>query len=439
MNIVITRWRSAVCLMELVLVQLCACAVTTPEGRLGCTRDADCPNSWHCRDDRYCYAGAEQQPTLDASSIDSSATPDSQTGEEIIAERVDAGADAGTAPDASSQPPAGSGGAGVKTGTKDAGPSAPPASPTGGAAGDIMAATSGMGGAGGASGQGAAGAPASPPRVVALGELTCSQTSSSCERSAECVSDQCLITVCEPAGTFCDGPAECCDLACNGGVCKCGTHSAACSSSGSPCCSGLYCETGQCATCKAKTEACVGAYQCCGSTDCYQGTCQCRPSGASCNSQSVCCSGTVCDAGICQCRAEGDVCGSGSVCCSGSYCKAGQCVARQPLDTPIKTIDIRAALPVKSSIFLALCTGMEVGDSCTTASDCCSQNCFDGRCVEACRKVGEAAEVDSQCCSRLRANEKCAYAGCEAPGDACTAHQNCCKGSCVNGICAVPF
>jgi hypothetical protein len=84
------------------------------------------------------------------------------------------------------------------------------------------------------------------------------------------------------------------------------------------------------------------------------------------------------------------------------------------------------------------CLAKGIGEACSSSSDCCSENCFDGKCVAACRRVGEAADVDSQCCSRLRANGKCAYAGCYMTSHVCTANQNCCSDRCVSGVCAPP-
>jgi hypothetical protein len=271
------------------------------------------------------------------------------------------------------------------------------------------------------------------PQLVALGDRGCSAMNTRCERSAECVSDRCLITMCESVETSCDGPAECCDLACIGGSCKCGNHSASCGATTTPCCAGLYCETGQCATCKPQDESCEGAYQCCGITDCYAGICQCRPSGALCSDQSVCCAGTRCDGGTCKCRSLGEACDESTVCCSGARCRAGTCQPPEPGTEPTSPVLFE---PIKAAPFLVACLANDIGASCTSSSDCCSQNCSDGTCVEACRKLGDAAQLDSHCCSRLQADGKCAYAGCGRSGQTCSANQSFCSGSCVNARCA---
>jgi hypothetical protein len=113
-------------------------------------------------------------------------------------------------------------------------------------------------------------------------------------------------------------------------------------------------------------------------------------------------------------------------------CSAGTCVASTSTGLGSGTLIL---YPIKILPVLWRCSLAAIGEACATASDCCSQNCFDGKCVEACHKVGEVAEVDSLCCSRLRADGKCAYAGCLETGDRCTAHQNCCSGRCGNGLC----
>jgi hypothetical protein len=391
------------------LALCCSCMSKPPEGRLRCADDRDCPNGWHCHDDLRCYtspqpAAADGGP--DTSSEREAGTPTSPN-ELMDASGMGMPMDAATKPPTPRAGSGGAGGAGGRAGAAadagvDAGSPEPPD----------------------------AGTPPVPMQTVALGASGCDLPNTICDRAAACVGDRCLITMCEAAGTYCDGPAECCDLACNSGLCKCGNHSASCSTATTPCCDGLYCETGQCATCKAQGATCAGAYQCCGTTDCYEGTCQCRPMGATCDSQSVCCAGTRCDGGVCTCRAEGATCDDNSVCCSGLRCTNGMCAV------PTGVIFNPGIFVPPGTIWRFECKLADIGEACATTSDCCSQNCFDGKCVASCRGLGEEADVDNQCCSRLRAEGKCAYAGCNATGQTCTAHPNCCSGKCQNAQCA---
>jgi hypothetical protein len=402
-----------------------ACVPQPPSGRLACSSARDCPDGWFCHGDDRCYPQA-MTTSLDAGT-DAWMPPDLRS-----ITPGESGPDSGSMPVAAAR----DGGEQPTASSRDAGP-ALDAERAG--SGGRTADESGAGASAAGSGGTAiidAGMPAQPPvTTIDVGAYGCLEPNTLCARSAECIMDRCLIVVCESAGILCDGPAECCDLACNGHVCKCGMHSTTCGSAAAPCCDGLYCETGQCATCQPANAACGGAYQCCGVTDCYNGTCQCRPNGAACDERSVCCAGTRCDGGQCQCRALGAACDASSVCCSGAVCKDGLCTT--PTTTTIPKVPISSTVLKNTNFFLkAICSGMNVGDVCATASDCCSQNCFDGQCVKACAKVGEVADVDTQCCSRLRADGKCAYANCVPAAATCTANQNCCSDSCVQGKCA---
>jgi Human growth factor-like EGF len=75
------------------LVFLCSCDVALPQGAFRCSKDADCPDGWSCRD-RLCYFGNDSisgAETPDAGESDASAGRSS----------LDASTEDGAAPDAS--------------------------------------------------------------------------------------------------------------------------------------------------------------------------------------------------------------------------------------------------------------------------------------------------------------------------------------------------
>lgn len=102
----------------------------------------------------------------------------------------------------------------------------------------------------------------------------------------------------------------------------------------------------------------------------------------------------------------------------------------------------------------------QAGDTCSSATDCCSLNCSSGKCVgSSCATLGSTCAAPGDCCSGVCTSGKCAEipnatclnlgeacsstpppvqyddAGVPLPSDAGTAPGHCCSGNCVGGRC----
>lgn len=94
--------------------------------------------------------------------------------------------------------------------------------------------------------------------------------------------------------------------------------------------------------------------------------------------------------------------------------------------------------------------GLQLGDACTTSSDCCSGSCgldasgrLSCRPAVACGSVGASCLQASECCSlscvATEGGRICADFGyCTAVGEPCTNPADCCSSRCEGGRCMVP-
>jgi hypothetical protein len=199
---------------------------------------------------------------------------------------------------------------------------------------------------------------------------------------------------------------------------------------------------------------CCSASECDGA-ECVDGACEgggALPPGSPCNpavdicqdglcipleegsSKGLCCTPTgtrpaVCD-GVCTDLAEdpnncaqcGRVCREG-VPCSFSFCcngRGGFCRS----DFECCGFDDRCVSD--------RCCSLE-GTSCSVADDCCSGRCESGVC--ACAGATETCSVETDCCGRD--DLSCTDGRCCAPsGGICGSDDQCCSGSCLDGLCA---
>jgi hypothetical protein len=155
---------------------------------------------------------------------------------------------------------------------------------------------------------------------------TCAGAGTACAASRECCSGFCEPTAgsttlsclagCRPVNTACTHASDCCDLACNGGMCG----GMECLREGSDCTAGVQCCSNEC-------DADDGG----GNGKCVlDPVATCRSSGDDCHSggSGTCCSGVCdssnssnrCDPGPGPCRALGTVCASAADCCPGAAC-----------------------------------------------------------------------------------------------------------------------
>ena len=228
------------------------------------------------------------------------------------------------------------------------------------------------------------GATSTAPNCLKLGVTGC--TASCCESGTACVSDKCVIKAPLANGAACTGPAECNALTCLAGTCgppPCRNNLETCNND-FPCCSGQYCgAAGTCQTMGVLGAACSATQPCGAGLQCNTTTnvCEACPS----------CGGTAC-------------CGT----CNGTSCTA-------------RLITI---------FFACLATGHQKGDACTSPSGCCSGNCVNLVCANACLPVGGLCSVSSDCCSGECLSNTCVYSGCAAAGNACNADANCCSNHC---------
>ncbi len=120
------------------------------------------------------------------------------------------------------------------------------------------------------------------------------------------------------------------------------------------------------------------------------------------------------DAALTCCMADGNSCESASDCCSG-HCDQGSCIP-----------------------FLAC---GEPGTVCNSHNDCCSGRCESTpgtsafTCMPYCATRDAACTRASDCCSLGCNHGKCGGPICNTVGTACVASSDCCSGQCTEGRC----
>ena len=147
------------------------------------------------------------------------------------------------------------------------------------------------------------------------------------------------------------------------------------------------------ALCRAETQACATAADCCNPLLCSGGTCQkspvasadmsppaCTAQGVACAASAECCNPLVCTNGVCAagCRSEGGACAGLTDCCEPLVCTAGKCA--QP----------------------AGCRGRT--QACVSNNDCCmGTQCITGKCAvpPPCAMAAGTCATSADCCNPL--------------------------------------
>lgn len=221
--------------------------------------------------------------------------------------------------------------------------------------------------------------------------------------------DDAGVLLCRSLGATCTAAAECCSRSCEGGLCGGPSSGGACDPAAAPCTAASACCTARCEPVPNSTQrACLPA---------------CFGDGVACTRALECCS-LGCNNGLCGgaiCKVSNDDCTANVECCS-HRCVGGQC-----------EVNVQNCRPT--------------GETCnsggsTTCCGVCDKNAQPRpRCVfgdDACRGTGAACQADGGaggCCRGTCVNVLCATP-CAVPGAACSATSPCCAGSCLNGTCA---
>lgn len=289
----------------------------------------------------------------------------------------------------------------------------------------------------------------------------CRMTGDFCDRTAACCggSDPTSPgTVQSPYGVYCDGPATVAgptewdpssknDRTCTGGQ-ACNPPGNICGGSGATnasqnCCNGKKevckqdsggiwrCFGGQTGNCPTGWDA--------NNPDCCIATGTTANPGGVCQFRDQCCNGAPCvpDASgvlrctVPSCTAVGGTCegGDDTSCCAGTVCTFD---------------DVHGTFSCQVPTFCTSNAG-----ACTVASDCCSNNCVNGRCAPPCTSANGSCTYDSDCCAGLACDIPAgATSGtckststCAPSGGSCVADADCCNApteACIEGSCAVP-
>lgn len=167
-----------------------------------------------------------------------------------------------------------------------------------------------------------------------------------------------------------------------------------------------YCQlTG--ADCRETGFTCGTPEQCC-SNRCAQGRCEaCSIDGEPCTSARNCCSGTQCgDDGLCHDARVGDA-PDGGRCTSSSVCARGWCdlpdasvpegTCKDPMGacTGLRSMPGAACCGGLASPAGTCCLGF--GAWCQSSLDCCSGECWGGRCLTEQPKIGQRCESSGNC------------------------------------------
>jgi len=184
--------------------------------------------------------------------------------------------------------------------------------------------------------------------------------------------------MCQPNGTNCSSPAQCCSGTCNANG-KCG---------GMMPCPHDPCVTGaplgpQCGACA--NNVCQNDPFCCQNN---------WDAGCVAEAEQLC--GLDCG----MCNQDGQACMVGADCCSGT-CNGGLCVQTCQPD----------------------------GQMCSTFADCCSNNCSGGVCGGMCQPDGSFCQDGSGCCSGTCVLGFCGFSQCPSDGSTCgdCVAENCCS------------
>ncbi len=166
-------------------------------------------------------------------------------------------------------------------------------------------------------------------------------------------------------------------------------------------------------------SGCASELQCCSQNDtCLFSTC-CRYEGTACTAGSQCCSGS-CISSSCACTANDQNCGSASECCQSGGVQACESKCCHPEFTG----NLSAASPnccSPTQPFSSAVTGKKIcckssttqgKPSCSSDDDCCYDSttgihvsvCQDGHC---CNVAGETCSSNSHCCSNNCAGNVC--------------------------------
>ncbi len=139
------------------------------------------------------------------------------------------------------------------------------------------------------------------------------------------------------------------------------------------------------------------------------------------------------------CRSDGDTCASASDCCTNS-CQAGICGGLScNADGFSCTSPAQCCSGQCSSGACGAPACKSDGNSCTSAPQCCTGLCSSGVCgAPVCRSDGLYCTSASQCCSSLCSSGVCGAPACKADGYSCTSASQCCTGMCSSGVCGAP-
>jgi hypothetical protein len=255
---------------------------------------------------------------------------------------------------------------GPSTGGSSAGGAPAGGSSAGGLAGEAGATSGGASGETGNAGNG--------PTCKAFGEL-CAGGNECCSGTCNPQTDSCesAIVACGDPGAGCSSPTDCCNLNCNGTVCR----ATACVSDG---------------------DSCSGDTECCGGTCGPEDTCEplnpeCKTAGNDCSGDGECCSKSCvngkCDLAVSWCIQPGDICSRDRDCCT------SECVIESGA-----SVGTCGAPPEGPSF----CDGVD-GMVCDGCNQCCSRLCAPGpsgrticQPASGCHVTGDLCRRDEDCC-----------------------------------------
>jgi len=316
--------------------------------------------------------------------------------------------------------------------------------------------------------------------------VSCNLGWSNCVNGATdgCETNSATIDNCGSCGNICNlGDLGC--RYCDNGICKyyvSGQHSCStnyvcnsegacvdtCDCDGGQCCSN-WCnydadnsDCGSCGDCltgvclndkKALSVACSSASECC-SNNCSGG--YCVSSSADCTPGATSNDCTPCGTKTCQTnglwgtclnvkKALSIACSSASECCSNN-CSSGYCVSSSADCTPGATSSDCLPCGTKTcqtNGFWGTCQSVKkaLGVACSSSPECCSNNCSGGYCVSSSADCTPGATSnDCTPCGTKTCQTNGFWGICPSKlsnGEICSLSSDCCSGNCLNEFCVV--
>lgn len=203
-------------------------------------------------------------------------------------------------------------------------------------------------------------------------------------------------TCCDPGEHCADGATATC---CPAGVIACNGH--CCPHQGGICVNGRCCATHECTVCCPHPEdicfagGCCPQDQICGSACCPKGQECC---GSRCVDKGCCGPPRECGGGCCP--GDDDVCIDGRCCPAGQQCGDGCCPANQ---TCCQDINYKAVCIDISSDerHCGSCRAPDAGDACTADQLCCEGTCVPRNKEEHCTECTKGCGAGEECCQKF--------------------------------------